>query len=114
MNKWKIIEYNKKIEKLLTDNYQASGKGLHDKLTSVEDKLAPDLVKRIRYIATIRNKLVHEDNFNDIPANFKKTNKDIIKELSSKKNDILSWIVFVLLLITLLVVIYFRFKNGFS
>ncbi len=114
MNKWKIIEYNKKIEKLLAERYQANGKGLHSKVTSVEAKLSPDLVKKIRYIATIRNKLVHEDNFRDLPANFIKTNKEVIAELSKQKESIWSWIIFILLLIILIVVVYFRFRNGFS
>lgn len=114
MNKWKIIEYNKKIEKLLTVKYQAQGKGLHSKLTSVEGKLAPDLVKKIRYIATIRNKLVHDQDFKYLPKSFIKTNKEVISELSKQKQDIWSWIIFVILLIILAYVIYYRFQTGFS
>lgn len=114
MNKWKIIEYTKKIEKLLTDKYQADGRGLHSKLTSVEGELSPALVKKIRYIATIRNKLVHEEKFQDIPDNFIKINKDVIKELSGQKDGLWSWIIFILLLIALFIVIYLRFKNGFA
>jgi len=114
MNNWKIIKYNKKIEQLLVEKYQASGKGLHSKLTSVEDKLSPELVKRIRYIATIRNKLVHEDAFNKIPENFIKKNKEVIKELSQQKNEVLSWVIFILLLILLVLVIYYKFKTGSS
>ncbi|MBI9031370.1 DUF4145 domain-containing protein [bacterium] len=114
MNKWKIIEYNKKIEKLLSSKYQAQGKGLHSKVTSVESKLAPDLVKKIRYIATVRNKLVHEDDFKDIPENFVQTNKEVIAELSKEKKDIWSWIIFIILLIALGIVIYYRFRYGFT
>jgi hypothetical protein len=114
MNKWKVIEYNKKIEKALVNNYGAQGKGLHSKLTSVEDKLAPDLVKKIRFIASVRNKLVHDANYKDLPKDFIRTNKEVLKELTKSKNDIISWIIFILLLIALAIVIYIRFKNGFS
>ncbi len=114
MNKWKIIEYNKKIEKLLTSRYQAQGKVLHGKVSSVESKLAPDLVKKIRFIATVRNKLVHDDDFKTIPDNFIKINKEVIAELSKQKQDIWSWIIFILLLIALGIVIYYRFRYGFT
>lgn len=39
---------------------------MHEKLTSVERDLPPPLVRRIRFIATVRNKLVHEDGFDRI------------------------------------------------
>lgn len=114
MNKWKIVEYNKKIEKILTDKYQAQGKGLHSKVSSVESKLSPELVKKIRYIATIRNKLVHEADFSNIPKDFLKSNREVIKELSQEKESLWSWIVFILLLVILVVVIYYKYKNGLS
>jgi hypothetical protein len=114
MNKWKIIEYNKKIEKILVNKYHATGKGLHSKVSSVESELSPELVKKIRYIATIRNKLVHEDDFHDLPANFIKTNKEVIKELSKQKDGIWSWIIFVLLVLVLLAVVYYKYKTGSS
>lgn len=114
MNKWKVIKYNKRIEELLTKKYQASGKGLHSKLTSVESKLAPELVKQIRFIATIRNKLVHEADYNNLPKDFIKTNKAVIKELSYKKESVWSWVVFFLLLLLLAFLMYLRFRNGFS
>ncbi len=51
----------KKTERLLTRNYKASGRGLHDKLSSVEHKLSEATQRKIRFIATIRNKAAHED-----------------------------------------------------
>lgn len=114
MNKWKIVKYNKKIEELLVQKYQASGKGLHTKLSSVEDKLSPELVKKIRYIATVRNKLVHEEAFDKIPENFVKKNKEVIKELSKQKESLLSWIVFILLIIAIVLITFYKYKTGSS
>jgi len=114
MKKWKIIKYSKKIEQLLTENFHANGKGLHSKLTSVENRLSPNLVKKIRFIATIRNKLVHEEDFNKIPKDFLKTNKEVVAELSKQKQNIWSWIIYILLLIVLALLLYYRFRNGFS
>lgn len=57
------INYSKKIETLLQKNFDAEGKGLHEKVTSVEPILPLDIIKKLRRIATIRNKLVHEDGY---------------------------------------------------
>ncbi|WP_425615251.1 hypothetical protein NA78x_005151 [Anatilimnocola sp. NA78] len=50
----------KRLEALLEKNFGADGRGLHEKVSSVERELTPALVKRLRFIATVRNKLVHE------------------------------------------------------
>jgi hypothetical protein len=44
----------------------ATGKGLHEKVTSVQAKLPPALVKKLRFVATIRNKIVHESDYQRI------------------------------------------------
>lgn len=60
----KVLEISKRLEYLLETNYGAQGKGLHEKVTSVQTHLSPQLIKDIRKIATIRNKVVHEYNYN--------------------------------------------------
>lgn len=57
-----IIDKTKKIESLLV-NMGAEGKGLHEKVTSIENILEEDVVKAIRFMATIRNKFLHDSNF---------------------------------------------------
>jgi NAD(P)-dependent dehydrogenase (short-subunit alcohol dehydrogenase family) len=47
--------------------FGAHGKGLHEKISSVQNRLPPALVKRMRFLATIRNRLVHERGFTEIP-----------------------------------------------
>ena len=58
-----VIARSKTIESLLEGKYNGAGRGLHEKLSSVEDRLDPSITKRIRYVATVRNKLVHESNY---------------------------------------------------
>jgi hypothetical protein len=41
----------------------AQGRGLHEKITSIESMIDSSVVNKIRYIATIRNKVLHEDGF---------------------------------------------------
>jgi hypothetical protein len=40
----------------------AQGRGLHQLATSVESRLDSATIKRLRFIATVRNKIVHEAN----------------------------------------------------
>jgi hypothetical protein len=44
----------------------AAGKGLHEKVTSAEGRLPPPLVKKLRFVATVRNKIVHEASYQTI------------------------------------------------
>jgi len=41
----------------------AQGRGLHGLVSSVERSLPEDLVRQIRWLATLRNKAVHEEGF---------------------------------------------------
>ncbi len=77
------IKHTKKIETIL-EKLGATGQGLHTKLNSIEYKIEEPRVKKIRWIATMRNGLMHKDgfeikNFND----FSKTCEGIIKYLES-------------------------------
>ena len=69
-----VIRASKEMEWLLETHFGApTGKdcGLHDKIsrarTSQGKPLPDDLVRKMRYLATIRNKLVHDRDFNAIP-----------------------------------------------
>lgn len=55
-----VIKKSKALEALLEAEFRAEGKGLHEKLTSVQSRLPEPLVKKLRFIATMRNKLVHD------------------------------------------------------
>lgn len=50
----------KRLETLLEAEFGATGRGLHEKVSSVQDELPDALVRKLRFIATVRNKLVHE------------------------------------------------------
>ena len=56
-----LITIAQNIETVLEEDYGATGKGLHEKASSVERKLSPEAMKKVRFIATIRNKAVHDD-----------------------------------------------------
>ena len=49
-----------RLEFLLETKLSATGKGLHEKASSVADKIPAEVLKKIRWIATVRNTVVHE------------------------------------------------------
>lgn len=65
-----VVASTKNIETILGARFGATGRGLYEKTASVTPALPDRLVKRIRYVATLRNKAMHEDGFeiNDLAA----------------------------------------------
>lgn len=57
-----ILKRSRAIEGFL-GKLGATGKGLHEKATSIEKELDEQTIKKIRFIASIRNKAVHVDDF---------------------------------------------------
>ena len=60
------ITRTKALEALLEQAFHATGKGLHEKVTSVQNRLPQPLVRKIRFVATVRNKIVHESDYKHI------------------------------------------------
>lgn len=54
------IRRSKRLERRLRNGLGATGRGLHEMVSSVEKKLPKELVRKLRFIATLRNKLVHD------------------------------------------------------
>eukprot|EP00608_Synchroma_pusillum_P005251 CAMPEP_0198424140 /NCGR_PEP_ID=MMETSP1452-20131203/3632_1 /TAXON_ID=1181717 /ORGANISM="Synchroma pusillum, Strain CCMP3072" /LENGTH=104 /DNA_ID=CAMNT_0044144465 /DNA_START=54 /DNA_END=368 /DNA_ORIENTATION=- len=44
----------------------AEGKGLHERVTAAGDRIPRDVQRRLRAVATVRNKLIHEQAYNRI------------------------------------------------
>jgi hypothetical protein len=57
------VTLSRRLETLLEQKHKAVGKGLHEKVSSIEGNLSADLVKSLRYIATMRNSVVHQEGF---------------------------------------------------
>jgi hypothetical protein len=82
-----VIQKTKRLEGLLEERYQAVGRGLHEKATSIEHKLDSNTLKQIRFIASVRNKLVHEDGyrFDDNEGDFLKKCDEVIGRLTNQQ-----------------------------
>ncbi|MCW8692330.1 hypothetical protein OQH45_15600 [Acinetobacter baumannii] len=81
----KILDYTTQIESLLT-KLGATGRGMHEKLDSIESNIEAPMVKKIRWIATLRNKAVHEENFNTDINNFIAGANEVIRYLQALLN----------------------------
>jgi len=79
-----VIRASKQLEQLLERHYGASGRGLHEKTSSIEDQLDSDTVRRLRKIATLRNKVVHEDFEIDDLTDFQCDAEDLAQQLQPK------------------------------
>jgi len=86
----KIISFTQEIESILKEKFKVKGRGLHAYLDCIESKIDNDLLGNLRYIATIRNKAMHEslseiENFLEYEKKAKETIlalKDIAKPLT--------------------------------
>lgn len=58
-----VVVRTRRLETLLRQQYHAQGKGLHQLISSCEERLPHDIIAKLRYVATIRNKIVHEDHY---------------------------------------------------
>ena len=105
-----VVKLTKKLEKLLGER-GARGRGLHEKITSISDQLTNKQIKSLRWIATMRNKTLHEDGF--VIKNFKdfeSTANRLIEELKIPENDNnigIGWALIAIVII--LLVLYFLF-----
>jgi hypothetical protein len=78
-----IVRHCQKLERFLEQHFGATGKGLHEKIGSVEDTLPQHLVRRLRRIATIRNNAVHNGEVSDLNfADFKAQCDEVMAELN--------------------------------
>lgn len=58
-----VVASTKNLETLLGSRFGATGRGLYEKTASITPPLPDRLVKRIRYVATLRNKAMHQEGF---------------------------------------------------
>jgi hypothetical protein len=64
------VTRSQRLEQLLEHDFNAHGRGLHEKVSSVADALPHDLVRKLRLVATVRNKVVHESGRIDDRSRF--------------------------------------------
>jgi len=88
----RVIKRSKRLEQILDQELGAKGRGLHTKTTSVQTRLSPLVVRGLRQVATIRNKLLHDSDFSvqAIPPDFEQLCDELERVLSDQKSATLS------------------------
>ena len=89
MSYQKILDKTKKIETLLSE-MGAVGKGLHQKLSSIESHIDKGIVRSIRFIASIRNKFLHDANFkltDELLSDFESSCEKVLRYLIAKNSE---------------------------
>ena|SRR5690606_6732533 len=78
----RVVRASRRLENILAKHYGATGRGLHGLISSAASKLPTRTVKSLRWVATMRNKVVHEEGFRlSDPKGFSKEVKRLEKEL---------------------------------
>jgi len=78
-----VVKNTKKIEAIL-NKMDAEGSGLYEKSLSIQNKLDKKTLNSIRFVSTVRNKLLHEDGFELSP----KLLKDFLTQCQSIENTL--------------------------
>eukprot|EP00640_Fibrocapsa_japonica_P006220 CAMPEP_0113935094 /NCGR_PEP_ID=MMETSP1339-20121228/2317_1 /TAXON_ID=94617 /ORGANISM="Fibrocapsa japonica" /LENGTH=122 /DNA_ID=CAMNT_0000937125 /DNA_START=138 /DNA_END=506 /DNA_ORIENTATION=- /assembly_acc=CAM_ASM_000762 len=78
-----VIKASKSLETILEDEFKAKGDDLHAKIDSATAFLPESLRFKLHYLATIRDKLINDPDYNFIAnrTNFIKTFEDAEKEI---------------------------------
>jgi hypothetical protein len=113
-----VVRYSKELEFILERDFGAQGKGLHQKVSSVEHLLPVRLVKTLRFLASVRNKVIHDYTYvlDKNPRDLQKTARLAVSELKriakQQRNPgakIFSFFLFVIVcLLIVLGYLYFR------
>ncbi|EGR0479791.1 DUF4145 domain-containing protein [Vibrio cholerae] len=105
-----VVLQTRKLETLLREQYHAEGKGLHQLITSCEERLPHDVIKKLRYVATIRNKVVHEDDYRlDDRKAFLAVCQECEDELTPRSGKFVWRIAFMLMMLMTLGALFFYY-----
>lgn len=78
-----LNDITKKYEKILVEKFGAKGRGVYEKVVSVESQLPKDLAEKVKKIGSIRNRALHHKKLTD--AEFISVKKQAIPLLNELK-----------------------------
>ncbi|WP_047048908.1 hypothetical protein [Vibrio mexicanus] len=108
----KVVVRTRRLEKLLRVQYHAEGKGLHQLITSCEERLPHDVIGKLRYVATIRNKIVHEEDYSlDNRSEFLAVCDECEKELTPRSGRFIWRTAITLMALITLAALAFYYAN---
>ncbi len=107
-----VVSRSRRLEALLRSQFHAEGKGLHQLVSSVEERLPHDVIKKLRFIATMRNKVVHEDGYKlEDKQAFIRTARECEKELTPHSGRIIWGVAIALVVLLTGAALVFYYNN---
>jgi hypothetical protein len=85
-----VNQKTKEIGAMLAKLFKAEGRGLHELITSCENHLSPLALCGLRRVATIRNRLFHEQNFtiDQVPVDFDALCKELLDYIAKGPGEV--------------------------
>ena len=106
----KVVKRTRRLEALLRLRYHADGRGLHQLVTSVEERLPHDVIAKLRYVATIRNKVVHDEDYQlDDRKHFLAVCDECEKELTPRASRFIWGIALILMMVITMLALGFYY-----
>lgn len=107
-----VVTRTRRLEGLLRTQFHANGRGLHQLISSSEERLPHDVIAKLRYIATIRNKMLHEDGFKlDDRRHFNQVCNECEKELTPRSGRFIWGVAIALMTLLTLAAAAFYYAN---
>ncbi|OEE68721.1 DUF4145 domain-containing protein [Enterovibrio norvegicus FF-33] len=107
-----VVRQSRRLERLLKEHYHAQGRGLHELVTSCQERLPHDVIAKLRFVATIRNKTVHEDGYEvDDMRGFVSACKQCEKELQPRSNRMIWRVALFLIFAVTVGAVWFYIEN---
>ena len=111
------VTKSRRLEQMLERGFGASGRGLHEKTSSVEDRLPDQLVRKLRLVATVRNKVVHEEGPIDDRKRFLAAAKEAERELKRLSRGrrpgwrLVRWVLVAIILLVVAIALFTFLRN---
>jgi|SaaInlStandDraft_1057018.scaffolds.fasta_scaffold143075_2 hypothetical protein len=103
----KVVLASKRLEKLLKENFGGKGKGLHELTESSRRSLSEAVIKKLHYVATLRNKVIHEDGYDhlDDPESFDRATRYLDEHLAENESSRVGSRGFILITLSVLIIL---------
>jgi hypothetical protein len=101
-----VIIKTRRLEQLLRVQFHAQGYGLHQLISSCEERLPHDVIGQLEYIANIRSQLLYEEmaEFKESSA-FSKAYDECMKKLQPRSSKFI-WRVAIFLMVAMTLVAF--------
>ncbi|BCL71548.1 conserved hypothetical protein [Vibrio nigripulchritudo MADA3029] len=109
----KVVIRTRRLEKLLRQQYHASGANMDQLISSCEERLPHDVIDKLRSVAATRDSLVNDENDIDLdnPGQFLKLCDECEKELTPRSGRFIWGVALSLMVLITLAALSFYYAH---